>query len=522
MAFEINRSGLDAGQKYLDVTSNNIANANSFGFKKSRAQFVDVFSSGQPTEAPTALVGAGVRTANVGQSFVQGGLKRTDNLFDLSVQGDGFFVTSATEAFGDAEFTRAGAFFLNKENKIVNAMGDYLMGYNVSTEGDTIDLSGNGINSIEVPTTIGNPEATQNITYQLNMPQLESDEAKKIDAFDPTDSETFNFSTASTFYDSAGLEHTLNIYFIKPSVSRPTEFITDASGSIIGAVNENIDASFDEFSTQNALPRPDVPANEQVLFPDAYNNHQLYLTFYTVDDKPIQTTNNQGGVEASLTNFSYKATLDGVDRVINDRIQNEDYPNILSTGSKWYGASLMVDRGMVTATNPSMPVMLQSLGSMEEPTLGPGIDTNQVLRINYDGSTMFASDFQILDHEVDGRKPGFIKNVSIDSDGMVSSLFDNDLRIPISRVSLVNFTSVNGLLQVGDTQWQHTSESGPPNFGEAGIKGLGKIESGTLEQSNVDLSHQLIDLIVAQRNYQASAKALDTENTMQQAIIQLM
>ena len=135
---------------------------------------------------------------------------------------------------------------------------------------------------------------------------------------------------------------------------------------------------------------------------------------------------------------------------------------------------------------------------------------------------MFASDFQILEHDVDGRKPGFIKNVSIDSDGIVSTLFDNDLRIPVSRVALVNFTSVNGLLKVGDTQWQHTTESGYPIFGEGGFRGFGKVESGSLELSNVELSHQLIDLIVAQRNYQASAKALDTENTMQQAIIQLM
>ena len=210
-----------------------------------------MFSSGQPTEAPTALVGSSVRTANVFQSFVQGGLKRTENLFDLSIQGDGFFVTSETETFGGAEYTRAGAFFLNKDNKIINAMGDFLMGYNVSTEGNTIDLSGNGINSIEIPTSIGNPEATQNIDFQLNMPQLGSDEAKKIDAFDPTNSDTYNFSTATTFYDSAGLEHTLNIYFVKPAVERPTEFIMDPSGNLVGALSENVDASFDEFATQN-------------------------------------------------------------------------------------------------------------------------------------------------------------------------------------------------------------------------------------------------------------------------------
>ena len=78
------------------------------------------------------------------------------------------------------------------------------------------------------------------------------------------------------------------------------------------------------------LPRPDLPANEQVISPDVYDKHQLYLTFYTVDDKPIQTTNNQGAVDASITNFSYEATVDGMDRVINDRIQYDDYPSILS------------------------------------------------------------------------------------------------------------------------------------------------------------------------------------------------
>ena len=273
MAFEINRTGLDSSQKYLDVTSNNIANASSYGFKLSRAQFADVYATSDSYTAPIAKVGGGSLTASVQQIFKQGFFKQTDNLFDLSIDGEGFFTTSTQEDIGDRKYTRAGAFQLNKDNQIVNAYDDFLLAYSVDQTGFSGNISENGLGLIDIPTVMGDPEMTENIALQLNFPVLDSDKAKRLDGFDPKDSDTYNFSTGTTFYDSLGQERRLKIYYVKPSVQRPTQFVDDTTGNITASAPVDIDASFDFFDPLG-IGRPDDPT---VVQPDLFQDHQLYM-----------------------------------------------------------------------------------------------------------------------------------------------------------------------------------------------------------------------------------------------------
>ena len=126
MSFNVALSGLNAAQRDLDVTSNNIANVNTTGFKESRAEFVDVYASSL-LAASNTKAGDGVLTADVAQQFSQGSIRFTNNALDLAITGNGFFATVPELDSLERSYTRAGEFKLNADNFIVNSNGDYLL-----------------------------------------------------------------------------------------------------------------------------------------------------------------------------------------------------------------------------------------------------------------------------------------------------------------------------------------------------------------------------------------------------------
>tara|TARA_B100001094_G_scaffold333444_1_gene412445 strand:- start:7971 stop:9572 length:1602 start_codon:yes stop_codon:yes gene_type:complete len=532
MAFEINRTGLGVSQSYLDVTSNNIANASSFGFKKSRAQFVDVSKVENTYALQSNQTGSGSVMPEVQQVFKQGFSKQTDSVLDISMEGKGFFVTSPNEGGANRFYTRAGACRVNNQNQIVNAWGDYLLGYPVDDDGNVPVADGGALEIITVPTVSGDPEMTQNISYSLNLPFLDAQESKPLNDFDPTDSDTYNYATGSHFYDSLGGIHELKVYFVKPAISRPTQFNLDPFNGWIGTDAEDVDSSFDFFDP-SGLPPPGL-GTAPVGAPDSFQDHQLYVAFYEIDGQPVQVTDAGGGLVTPEWNFSYDAKqevevvppapddpfIDTIDIKINDRITADDHPVIADTGTIWSGAPVCFSRGMIVSSIPSYPVKLQPIGQMETPVLA-GVDDTQQITIDFTDSTMFASDFQIYDLDVDGNNVGIIKGVDIERNGMVHVAYDNDESLAIACIAVAKFNSEEGLLPFGDVRWQETAESGEAIFGIASADSFGNMNASALELSNVSLSKQMIELIVAQRNYQASAKALDTENTMQQTIIQM-
>ncbi len=91
----------------------------------------------------------------------------------------------------------------------------------------------------------------------------------------------------------------------------------------------------------------------------------------------------------------------------------------------------------------------------------------------------------------------------------------------LGRVAMVRVANQQGLAQVGNTQWDVTQDSGDPIFGEAMQGAFGQVKSGTIEQSNIDMTQELVDLITAQRNFQANSRALEVSNQMQQNILQI-
>ena len=137
------------------------------------------------------------------------------------------------------------------------------------------------------------------------------------------------------------------------------------------------------------------------------------------------------------------------------------------------------------------------------------------------GSTQFGAEFSVNSVDQNGFTTGRLSGISIDSTGILFARFTNGEAQVLAQLGLADFPNVQGLQPTGDTMWAENFESGVPNISAPGTAALGVIQSGALEESNVDLSEQLVNLIIAQRNFQASAKTIETADQTTQTIINL-
>jgi len=153
-------------------------------------------------------------------------------------------------------------------------------------------------------------------------------------------------------------------------------------------------------------------------------------------------------------------------------------------------------------------------------TVGPGVD-DMTLSLDFTGTTQFGADFGVNALEQDGFTTGQLSGVDIDERGVVLARFSNGQTAPQGQVMLANFGNPQGLQPNGDTLWTESTDSGPPLIGAPGTAALGLVQSGALEESNVDLAAQLVNLIIAQRNYQANAQVIQAEDEVTQTIINI-
>jgi flagellar hook protein FlgE len=143
------------------------------------------------------------------------------------------------------------------------------------------------------------------------------------------------------------------------------------------------------------------------------------------------------------------------------------------------------------------------------------------LNVDFSASTQLAQPFSVLSVEQDGFTSGRLDGLEIDSSGTIRANYTNGENNPLGKIVIVNFNNQNGLKQIGNATYVETAVSGTPQVGEAGAEGFGTILSGSLERSNVDITEELVNLITAQRNYQASAKAIETTTSLNQTIINI-
>lgn len=447
MSFNNALSGINAAQKDLNVTANNIANVNTTGFKESRAEFADVYANSIFVNAKTQ-VGNGVATGAVAQQFHQGALQFTNNALDLAIQGNGFFVTSDGLTNLDRTYTRAGAFKLNESSYMVSNSGGYLQGYEINSDGTPKAVSINATKPIQIPDKAGEPVQTTTVEAGFNLPSstktLMDVNASK---FDPTDSTTYSSSTSVVVYDSLGEPHTITQYFTKEA---------------------------------------DPADPTQAAVPTAW---RMYLY---EGDKPIDIV---GGTATTMATGLSQAPLSA--RVTFD-----------ASGK------------MVTPTTPAV-IKTESLGAAGAGIITNGADGTQEIEFKLGTVTQYASPFEVSKLTQDGSTVGRLTKVEIGADGIVSATYSNATTVKVAMVAMAKFANAQGLTQVGDTSWRQSLLSGDALPGTPNSGTFGSIKSSALEQSNVDLTTELVDLITAQRNFQANSRSLEVNSSLQQNILQI-
>ena len=448
MSFNIALSGLNAAQKDLDVTSNNIANVSTVGFKESRAEFVDVYAASLLAAGKTK-VGDGVLTSDVAQQFSQGSIQFTNNSLDLAITGNGFFAVVPDIDSLEFSYTRAGQFKLNNDNFIVNSSGEHLLGFPVNPDGSSSSVSLSTSEPIRIPTASGAPAQTSEVDIRMNVPAGAPVITGSPGNFDLTDPLTFNHSTSVTVFDSLGDSHIMTYYFIKEA------------------------------------PVAGPPASNPWIVTAAVDNQRVNL----VDPANAATGINMNGFDGARLSFSPGG--DFISQVPAAGFQTEQLgAGILTNGSD-SSQQIVIDFNLDTAgANPNEP-------------------------------TQFASNFEVTSLEQDGLPVGRLTGLDIAPDGLVMATYSNGTSQPLSRVALVNFANNQGLTQVGNTNWKESILSGEGLAGEAGAGTYGTINSSALESSNVNLTSELIDLISAQRNFQANSRSLEVDNQLNQTILQI-
>ncbi|NQY37058.1 MAG: flagellar hook protein FlgE [Alteromonadaceae bacterium] len=456
MSFNIALSGLNAAQKDLDVTSNNIANVNTVGFKESRAEFADVYAASLLAGAKTK-VGDGVITSEVAQQFSQGSIQFTQNALDLAITGNGFFATVPNIDSLETSYTRAGQFKLNADNFVVNSSGGHLLGFPVNADGSSSSVSLTTTKPIRIPTASGAPMPSTEVDIRMNLPAGDAYITGAPASFDPTDTGTFNYSTSVTIYDSLGDSHIMTYYFVKDN--------------------------------PNAVTGPPAIAAKP----------NQWLVFASVD-----------GIEVDLKDPAGDSGTDGrvgSSGIIGGRLTFDSAGDFVAISPSTFNT---VDLGAGILSN------------------GAEITQEIVIDFNLDSAnagpnepTQFASNFEVTSLQQDGLAVGRLTGIDIGSDGLIRATYSNGTSQPLSRIALVNFANEQGLTQVGGTSWKESLISGNGLAGEAGSGTFGLINSSALEQANVNLTTELIDLISAQRNFQANSRALEVDNQLNQTILQI-
>jgi flagellar hook protein FlgE len=261
-------SGINAASKELESIAHNISNNATTGFKRSRVEFADLYSSsGGSSKTQT---GQGVDVTNVRQEFTQGSVQTTSRNLDLAVEGQGMF---RLEGNGAAVYTRAGNFGLDEDGYIVNSDDQFLTGFGVNNNNEIQPV----IAKIQISTNDLPPKATEEIELTMNF----DTKSEVLPPFDITDQETYNYSTAVAVYDSVGASQLTNMYFRKDAPNSWTVFSV-VNGSEInqaGGDSINFDSS-GQLTTVNGLAATEFTSN---IFNPASGAEPMQLNFKIPD-----------------------------------------------------------------------------------------------------------------------------------------------------------------------------------------------------------------------------------------------
>ena len=457
-------SGLVAQSSALAAISDNIANANTVGYKTVDTQFGDIVTG---NNAAIGNYDSGGVLATTQQLVTQqGDLQQTSSNTDLAISGSGFFVTtaSADPTVTDARnFTRAGSFVVAANGDLQNAAGGYLQGWPVNADGTvTIDPSSvASLQTINVSGAGGAGGAVSATTQASVNANLNADEVVSAGAtaYDP------NTNSMAAYNATTGAG-------TKPdfTISIP---VSDSQGG-------QRTLSLDLLKSSTA----DTWSAELVGPTDASGNSEIAAS----------GTQPTGQIAAGTIKFNTDGSIDTAASTLTDANGN----NLFGTG----GGTLDVDWASSLGVTSPQPIKFNLTD-----TLG--------------GLTQVAATSVTQSVDTDGTQFGNLTNVEIDKQGFVTAVYDNGVSRKLAQVALATFQNPDGLTSVSGDNYQVSAQSGTYNLKAAGTGGAGTLSSSSLEASTVDLSQQFAGLIVTQQAYAASTKILTTADQLLQQLISI-
>jgi flagellar hook protein FlgE len=419
-SFNIGVTGLNAAGSSMGVIGDNIANAGTFGFKGSRAEFQDMLSMSLKGIDGGDQMGSGVKMAHITPQFTQGTIARTQNITDLAINGNGFFRVEAP--FGNG-YTRDGSFHFDKDGYLVNGDGYKVQGFMPDAKGAIT----NQIGAVKLGGT--NIPATPTSEVKLTM-NLDSREPIKV--FDPKNPDkTSNFNSSITVYDSVGTARLVTMYYNK-----------------------------------------------------------------TADG-----------------NWDYHAMVDGADTATGKPGEMVEMAN---------GKLIFDQKGVLQDEVPGTNAFNFNKGAVQ----GQKIDFNFGKTIKEGGNgleaiTQYGSKSSVSRHTQDGSSAATLASMSFNDDGVLSAVYDNGVQRDLGQVAIAKFEDNEGLFKTGKNLFKETRKSGQAAVGKPGTDGRGELLSKSIEQSNVDIASEFVNLMAAQRNFQANTRTITTSDQMLQEVLNI-
>ncbi|MFT3728226.1 MAG: flagellar hook protein FlgE [Terricaulis sp.] len=425
-------SGLTANSSALAVISDNIANVNTVGYKRSGVDFSALVNA---QNSATTYNAGGVLPLTRQQISLQGSLEQSRSPTDLAISGDGFFIVSTNDQQltngGSVLFTRAGSFTVDHNGYMVNAQGLFLQGWPVASDGSVTSspTSLSAIEPVNVAGVGGLAEPTAHVSINANLQSSETpyDGSQGVYAAGnmATGTVTPDFETSMEIYDSLGEPRTISYGFLKTG---PNTWQVEA----YARPNTNV---------TNGATTGGLLASGQITF------------------------NTDGTVAATTGSIASTFTIN------------------------WAG----------TTGAAAQPVTLD---------LSTGMKQN-------------ANAYGVTSVTADGVPPGDLVGLTLEGDGMLTAQFSNGRARALYQIPLATFLNPNGLKAEQGGAFRTTLESGLYNINAANAGGAGKIVSGALEGSNVDLASEFTNLITTQRAYSAASRIITTADQMLEELLQI-
>lgn len=551
-------AGLRTHQTKMDVIGNNIANVNTTSYKSQSISFSDLLyqtsqhASGANTETGRGgtnarQIGLGSVTGAIETNITgQGSAQTTNNPFDIMITGDSFFVVSDGS---QNYFTRDGSFTVDGTGNLVMSSNGYtVMGWKADANGNIIQDTVSALKVMDQANLTYPPEATTKGTV-----------SGILDKNDTNLTTTKGKIISMPFYDSLGYSYNAK-FSIHPIDTDTGNFyiqldgITDSSGNTVTDTGATFGSTLSVTNTttysSSTIGSGTVAAATKLGSTNPidceikqYTNGSG-ATVYGIFDKLNETNGTSSAIDSSK-DLSVSITSDELLAVygLTDTYSAANgYSSVQATYDSTTGvmsvtATKSVSNAMYVQYDPDTGDFngINTTGSGFSPTASTGTlsftaGNFSSIDIGFSGSTMFnnngtstiSATYGDTDNNGSGRKIGNMSGISIAQDGTISASYDNGQTRVLGQISVANFANASGLEKEGDNLYSATRNSGDfDGIGTVVTSGGGKMTTGELEMSNVDLSREFTEMITTQRGFQANSRIITVSDTMLEELVNL-